>query len=157
MRGVLVALVVGAVVALSFSPADAKCGRKARGECGHRVHIAHVAHMPRPVRVVRVVQAPDGAGTDIREEDSDQLALSGFASMAILAIGQTYSPLLPPITHDGHPIRGSYRNPAGDRILTLGTEQTARLWDGLEGVEERYNLEAVSSPSGVTHLTFTRR
>ena len=32
-----------------------------------------------------------------------------------------------------------------------------RLWDGLEGVEERYNLEAVSSPSGVTHLTFTRR
>jgi dihydrofolate reductase len=33
----------------------------------------------------------------------------------------------------------------------------ARLWDGLEGIEERYNLEVVSSPSGVTHLTFTRR
>ena len=32
-----------------------------------------------------------------------------------------------------------------------------RLWDGLEGVEERYDIEAVSSPSGVTHLTFTRR
>ena len=32
-----------------------------------------------------------------------------------------------------------------------------RLWDGLEGIEDRYNLEAVSSPSGVTHLTFTRR
>jgi dihydrofolate reductase len=32
-----------------------------------------------------------------------------------------------------------------------------RLWDGLEGIEERYNSEAVSSPSGVTHLTFTRR
>ena len=31
-----------------------------------------------------------------------------------------------------------------------------RLWDGLEGVEERYDVEAVSSPSGVTHLTFTR-
>lgn len=31
-----------------------------------------------------------------------------------------------------------------------------RLWDGLEGLEERYALEAVSSPSGVTHLTFTR-
>jgi len=30
-----------------------------------------------------------------------------------------------------------------------------RLWDGLEGVEERYEIEAVSS--GVTHLTFTRR
>jgi dihydrofolate reductase len=32
-----------------------------------------------------------------------------------------------------------------------------RLWDGLEGLEERYDIEAVSSPSGVTHLTFTRR
>ena len=32
-----------------------------------------------------------------------------------------------------------------------------RLWDGLEGIEERYNSEVVSSPSGVTHLTFTRR
>jgi hypothetical protein len=32
-----------------------------------------------------------------------------------------------------------------------------RLWDGVESVEERYDIEAVSSPSGVTHLTFTRR
>jgi hypothetical protein len=32
-----------------------------------------------------------------------------------------------------------------------------RLWDGLEGIEERYDIEPVSSPSGVTHLTFTHR
>ena len=32
-----------------------------------------------------------------------------------------------------------------------------RLWDGLEAVEDRYAVEAVSSPSGVTHLTLTRR
>jgi dihydrofolate reductase len=32
-----------------------------------------------------------------------------------------------------------------------------RLWDGLEGLEQRYDVEAVSSPSGVTHLTLTRR
>ena len=32
-----------------------------------------------------------------------------------------------------------------------------RLWDGFEGLEERFDVEAVSSPSGVTHLTFTRR
>ena len=32
-----------------------------------------------------------------------------------------------------------------------------RLWDGLEGLEERFAVEAVSTPSGVTHLTFTRR
>jgi hypothetical protein len=32
-----------------------------------------------------------------------------------------------------------------------------RLWDGLEGIEERFAVESVSSPSGVTHLTLTRR
>lgn len=32
-----------------------------------------------------------------------------------------------------------------------------RLWDGLEGIEQRFNIEAVASPSGVTHLTLTRR
>ena len=32
-----------------------------------------------------------------------------------------------------------------------------RLWDGLEGIEERFDIEIVSSPSGVAHLTFTRR
>jgi dihydrofolate reductase len=30
------------------------------------------------------------------------------------------------------------------------------LWDGLEGLEDRFRAEPVSSPSGVTHLTFTR-
>ncbi len=32
-----------------------------------------------------------------------------------------------------------------------------RLWDGLEGIEERFEIEVAASPSGVTHLTFTRR
>ena len=32
-----------------------------------------------------------------------------------------------------------------------------RLWDGLEALEQSYEIEAASSPSGVTHLTFTRR
>ena len=31
-----------------------------------------------------------------------------------------------------------------------------RLWDGLEGLERKYEIETVSSPSGVTHMTFTR-
>jgi dihydrofolate reductase len=30
------------------------------------------------------------------------------------------------------------------------------VWHGLEGLEDRYAIEAVSSPSGVTHLTLTR-
>jgi dihydrofolate reductase len=32
-----------------------------------------------------------------------------------------------------------------------------RLWDGLEALDEGYDIEALSSPSGVTHLTFTRK
>lgn len=31
-----------------------------------------------------------------------------------------------------------------------------RLWDGLEELEQRFHVESVSSPSGVTHLTLTR-
>ena len=31
-----------------------------------------------------------------------------------------------------------------------------RLWDGLEGIERDYAIEATSSPSGVTHLTLMR-
>ncbi len=32
-----------------------------------------------------------------------------------------------------------------------------RLWDGLEDLEQRFEIEPTSSPSGVIHLTFTRR
>lgn len=31
-----------------------------------------------------------------------------------------------------------------------------RLWEGLEGLEKNYEVETISSRSGVTHLTFTR-
>ncbi len=32
-----------------------------------------------------------------------------------------------------------------------------RLWDGGEGLERRFDIEGVTSPSGVTHMTFHRR
>ncbi|WP_221585760.1 dihydrofolate reductase family protein [Microbacterium sp. G2-8] len=32
-----------------------------------------------------------------------------------------------------------------------------RLWDGLEGIEERFDIEQTRSASGVVHTTFTRR
>ena len=32
-----------------------------------------------------------------------------------------------------------------------------RLWDGLEGLEERFAIEATPSPLGVLHLVFTRK
>ncbi|WP_329560978.1 dihydrofolate reductase family protein [Kitasatospora sp. NBC_01266] len=31
-----------------------------------------------------------------------------------------------------------------------------RLWESLEGLEERFQVESVTTPSGVTHLTMTR-
>jgi dihydrofolate reductase len=32
-----------------------------------------------------------------------------------------------------------------------------RLWDGLEGLEQRFDVEATPSPSGVVHLSFERK
>ena len=32
-----------------------------------------------------------------------------------------------------------------------------RLWDGLADLEQRFNVETVSTPGGVAHLTFTRK
>lgn len=32
-----------------------------------------------------------------------------------------------------------------------------RVWDGLEGLDERFHVESVTAPSGVTHLIFRRR
>ena len=42
-------------------------------------------------------------------------------------------------------------------IVPIVLGRGERLWDGLEELEQRFNVEAVSSPSGVTHLTLTRR
>lgn len=39
--------------------------------------------------------------------------------------------------------------------LVLGRGE--RLWNGLEGLEERFAIESTSSPSGVVHLELTRR
>ncbi len=42
-------------------------------------------------------------------------------------------------------------------IVPIVLGRGERLWSGLEQLEHRFNVESVSSPSGVTHLTFTRR
>jgi dihydrofolate reductase len=41
-------------------------------------------------------------------------------------------------------------------VVPLLLGRGARLWDGLEGLEKDYQIEATSAPSGVTHVTFTR-
>jgi dihydrofolate reductase len=41
-------------------------------------------------------------------------------------------------------------------VVPILVGRGVRLWDGLEGLEKNYRVETTSSPSGVTHLTFTR-
>lgn len=42
-------------------------------------------------------------------------------------------------------------------IVPIVLGRGERLWDGLEELEQRFKVESVCSPSGVTHLTFARR
>jgi dihydrofolate reductase len=42
-------------------------------------------------------------------------------------------------------------------IVPIVLGRGERLWDGLDQLESRFEVEAVSSPSGVTHLTLSRR
>jgi dihydrofolate reductase len=41
-------------------------------------------------------------------------------------------------------------------IVPIVLGRGERLWDGLEEIEQRFYIESVSSPSGVTHLKLTR-
>jgi dihydrofolate reductase len=41
-------------------------------------------------------------------------------------------------------------------VVPIVLGRGVRLWDGLEGLEKDYAIEAISSPSGVTHVMFTR-
>jgi dihydrofolate reductase len=42
-------------------------------------------------------------------------------------------------------------------IVPIVLGRGERLWDGLEDLVPRFDIESASSPSGVTHLTFTRK
>lgn len=48
------------------------------------------------------------------------------------------------------------RHDPGIGAAPITRARGVRLWDGLEGLEKDYEVEATSAPSGVTHLTFTR-
>jgi serine/threonine protein kinase/WD40 repeat protein len=89
-----------------------------------------------------------------------QLQLRQFATMAVLAAGQAQAPLLAPFNHDGSPVVVSRLSPTGDRLLTLGTDRTVRLWDAFTGRfiatlrrgDER-PMNAGLSPDGATAFT----
>ena len=42
-------------------------------------------------------------------------------------------------------------------IVPIVLGRGSRLWDDLEGIEERFDIETTASPSGVVHQVFTRR
>ncbi|HEU4335672.1 MAG TPA: dihydrofolate reductase family protein [Nocardioides sp.] len=42
-------------------------------------------------------------------------------------------------------------------VVPIVLGRGVRLWDGLEALEDSFDIESVSSPSGVTHLTLTKR
>jgi hypothetical protein len=42
-------------------------------------------------------------------------------------------------------------------VVPIVLGRGVRLWDGLEGLEDDYGVESISSPSGVTHVMFVRR
>ncbi|MBV8461686.1 MAG: dihydrofolate reductase family protein [Acidimicrobiales bacterium] len=42
-------------------------------------------------------------------------------------------------------------------IVPIVLGRGERLWDGLEGLEERFEVDSASSPSGVVHLTMSHR
>ncbi len=88
--------------------------------------------------------------------------LREFGTMAVLATGQTFAPLLPPITHDGDPVQSSSLNSKGDRLLTRGADKTARLWDPFTGRQiallrhaDEKVIEAGLSPDGDTAFTLS--
>ena len=41
-------------------------------------------------------------------------------------------------------------------VVPIVLGRGVRLWDGLEDLEQRFQVESVTTPSGVTHITFTR-
>lgn len=42
-------------------------------------------------------------------------------------------------------------------VMPIVLGRGERLWDGLEDLDQRFDVEAVSSPGGATHLTFSRK
>lgn len=41
-------------------------------------------------------------------------------------------------------------------VVPIVLGRGVRLWDGLEDLQEHYDVESTASPSGVVHVTFTR-
>ncbi len=97
------------------------------------------------------------------DQASRRRALREFATMVVLISGQGTAPLLRPLSHDGEHVLDSYLSSSGNRLVTLGNDSTARLWDPVSGRQIailRRGTEQVNeiglSPDGATAFTRSR-
>jgi tRNA A-37 threonylcarbamoyl transferase component Bud32 len=66
---------------------------------------------------------------DFSERNRPFIELRQFVTAAVLAAGQDYASLLPPIIHDGQGVAITSLSPNNETLLTLGKDGAARLWD----------------------------
>ncbi len=58
-----------------------------------------------------------------------QRKMQEFINVVVLSTGQEVAPLRPPITHDGHAVSKLEISHDYEKLMTLGTDDTVRLWD----------------------------
>ena len=110
--------------------------------------------------VKKSMSQPDDEMSLTDDRMSRRRALREFATMAVLASGQASAPLLQPITHNGAAVHSHFLTSSGNRLVTLGDDRTARLWDPvtgkpiaiLRGGDEQV-IETGVSPDGATAFT----
>ncbi|MFO0935553.1 MAG: serine/threonine-protein kinase [Gemmataceae bacterium] len=109
--------------------------------------LAAISKYPRPhtglLRLARTLVAVnpqihrryslEGGGEIVFQAQQDfiakQLALREYLVVAILAAGQEYGSLLPPITHDGVSITELKISQDSQFLITLGADRVTKLWD----------------------------
>ncbi len=79
-----------------------------------------------PVSLLRLART-------LRSIPPDQRELREFVTLSILAGGQDFASLTPPLTHEGEWIDKTNLGPDGRTVLTLARNGTARLWDSVTG------------------------
>ncbi len=96
-----------------------------------RIGLLRLAHPLKDTWDIKIY-GPNSIGEGHAKIDSDYPPLHElrqFVAAAVVAAGQDYAPLLPPITHDGQPVVFVTLSPDNQTLLTLGKDYTARLWD----------------------------